>query len=261
MNIQDLYIYPIKSCGGSRVESIQLDRFGPRDDRRWLLIDNEGMQITQREEARLALVRPSVQGDDLLIAFDGKQTLVTKPAHGQPRAVQVWSDTVQALDAGDDIAGWFSKALGRSVRLVWMPDDEKRQVREPFAKNGETVSFADAYPLLLISQASLDDLNTRLSESVPMNRFRPNIVVSGCTAFAEDTWRGLEVEGLSLQVAEACARCVMPSIDQSSGNKDSEILRVLASYRRGEDRQTYFGQNLLYQSFAELSVGQPITVH
>jgi len=122
------------------------------------------------------------------------------------------------------------------------------------------VSFADGFPLLLISQASLDDLNARLSSPVPMNRFRPNLVVSGCEAFAEDSWRRIRVGEIEFDVAKPCSRCVMPSIDQASGRKDSEILRVLAGYRRGEDRQTYFGQNLLYRGSGEIALGAIVEV-
>ena len=124
----------------------------------------------------------------------------------------------------------------------------------------ETVSFADGFPLLLVSRASLDDLNGRLSSPVPMNRFRPNLVVQGCAAFAEDDWRRIRIGGTEFELAKPCSRCVMPSIDQRTAQKDSEILRVLAGYRRGEDRQTYFGQNLLYSGVGKLRVGDSVEV-
>ena len=146
-----------------------------------------------------------------------------------------------------------------------MPEDCQRLVDGAYAKSAETVSFADGFPLLLLSQASLDLLNSKLGSPVPINRFRPNLVVDGCKAHAEDDWRQIRIGGMEFDVAKACARCVVPSIDQASGEKDSEILRALAAYRRFEDpgdgaRQVYFGQNLLYRGAGELAVGDEVTI-
>ncbi|MFK8019843.1 MAG: MOSC domain-containing protein [Pseudomonadales bacterium] len=260
ISVSELIIYPIKSCAGISVGEFMLDRFGPKDDRRWMIIDNEGQQVTQREVAELALIKPRLTNSGLHIEFKEEHMSVDQPVGGAAMVVQIWADSVQAIDAGDKVAQWLSEQLATSLRLVWMPDNSQREVEKPIAKLGETVSFADAFPLLLISQASLDDLNSRLDVAVPMNRFRPNIVVTGCDAFAEDSWRRIQVNQLELQVAKACARCVMPSIDQQTAAKDSAILRALASFRRGDDKQTYFGQNLLYQSFSMLKTGSQLKI-
>jgi uncharacterized protein YcbX len=140
-----------------------------------------------------------------------------------------------------------------------MPDDARRRVQPLYARRGETVSFADGFPLLLISQASLDDLNARLDQPVPMNRFRPNLVVSGCEAFDEDRWQRIRIGTLEFDVAKPCSRCVMPSIDQATAQRDPQINRVLASYRR-RDGQVYFGQNLLYPEYGSLAVGDTLEV-
>lgn len=257
--ISELFIYPIKSCAGSSVDSFELDRFGPKHDRRWMVVDEQGVLITQREVARMALIKPALTESGLHISYMDQFISVDTPVNGAPKAVRVWADTVQAYDAGKHAAEFFSSVLDRSARLVWMPESTERPVNHSEASAGETVGFADAFPLLLISQASLDDLNSKLDQAVPMNRFRPNIVVQGCDAFAEDNWSTLRSEDSVLNVVEPCSRCVMPSIDQATAEKNSAILRVLASYRRGEDGKTYFGQNLLYQGVARLSVGQNFT--
>ncbi|MEM8497433.1 MAG: MOSC N-terminal beta barrel domain-containing protein [Pseudomonadota bacterium] len=259
ITISELFIYPIKSCAGTAVESFELDRFGPTHDRRWMLVDEQGLLITQREVARMALIKPALTESGLRITYHDQLIDVDTPVSGEPKAVQVWADRVQAYDAGRAASDFFSRVLERTASLVWMPETTERQVKHSSASAAETVGFADAFPLLLISQASLDDLNSRLDQPVPMNRFRPNIVVQGCDAFAEDSWSKLTSENSVLNVVEPCSRCVMPSINQATAEKNSAILRVLASYRRGEDGKTYFGQNLLYQGSARLSVGQVFT--
>lgn len=256
ITISELFIYPIKSCAGTAANSFELDRFGPAHDRRWMIVDERGVLITQREVSRMAQIKPTLAESGLHISYKDQSLSVSTPFSGSPKAVHVWADTVQAHDAGEAAAEFFSSILERTASLVWMPETTERQVKHSNANAGETVGFADAFPLLLISQASLDDLNSKLDQPVPMNRFRPNIVVQGCEAFAEDSWSTLTSENSVLNVVEACSRCVMPSIDQASAEKNSAILRMLANYRRGADGKTYFGQNLLYQGNACLSVGQ-----
>ncbi|MFK7732586.1 MAG: MOSC domain-containing protein [Pseudomonadales bacterium] len=255
VTISELTIYPVKSCAGVSVDSVALDRFGPENDRRWLVVDEAGVQITQRELPVMALIQPSITASGLQFKYRDQQIDVSTPHQGAPRAVQVWADRVQALDAGTVASEFFSSVLQCSARLMWMPDTTERKVDPHYAQHGETVSFADGFPLLLISQASLDDLNTRLDQPVPMNRFRPNVVVQGCEAYAEDSWSTLISDQLEFQIAKPCSRCVMPSINQRTSEKDSHILRALASYRRGSDGRIYFGQNLLYQMNGQLSVG------
>lgn len=259
IRISELFVYPIKSCAGTAVDSFKLDRFGPENDRRWMIVDEAGVQITQRERARMALIKPTLTNTGLQVNYRRQTLAVDTPSLGRPLSVQVWADQVSALDAGDMAAEFVSGVLETPARLVWMPETTERAVDPDYASKQETVGFADGFPLLLIAQASLDDLNTRLEQAVPMNRFRPNIVVDGCEAFAEDSWHSLKNDDCELQVVKPCARCVMPSVIQETAEKDTAILRALASYRRGEDRQTYFGQNLLYQGTARLKIGDVFT--
>ena len=163
------------------------------------------------------------------------------------------------LDAGEEVAQWFSEHLGQSCRLVYQGGDGRRGVDRQFSPAGTQVSLADGFPLLLISQASLDDLNRRLDRPVGMDRFRPNLVVSGCEPHAEDQWRQIRIGEMCFDLVKPCARCVIPSIDQDTAQRDSPINRVLASYRR-RDGQIFFGQNLLHQQQGALELGMPVEV-
>lgn len=261
IQVSGLTIYPVKSCAGIELNSMKLDRFGPVGDRRWLVVDGNNRFMSQRELASMALLTATPEGSGLCLTYGENTLRVDMPQpNASVRTVQVWSDGVRAQDGGSEAAEWLSDILGQPCRLVYMADDCRRYVDGVYAGEGETVSFADGFPLLLIAQASLDDLNSRLSTPVPMNRFRPNLVVQGCEAFAEDGWRRIRVGEVEFDVAKPCARCAVPSIDQATGQKDSEILRVMSAYRRREDRQTYFGQNLLYRGMGEIALGGPLEV-
>lgn len=260
LTLTELNIYPVKSCAGISLDSVQLDRFGPRMDRRWALVDDKGVAITQRDDARLALVKTQLLSDTLILRLGGESIEVPFAGNDtQECQLRVWADEVSALDAGQAAAAWLSKNLDRKCRLAYIPDDSIRLVDDNYASAGETLGFADAFPVLLISQASLDDLNSRLETAVPMNRFRPNLVVSGCEPFAEDSWRRIRVGEVEFDLVKPCDRCVVPSIDQRTAERDAKINRVLASYRR-RDGKIYFGQNLLYRGVGKLHLSSPVEV-
>lgn len=260
MTLSEINIYPVKSCGGISLNTVQLDCFGPAGDRRWMLVDETGMAITQRGQSRLALIQTKLSPGGLSLSL-GEHTLdvATPDTAADKVTVQVWADKVQAVDAGAEVAAWLSARLDMDCRLAYMHEGSARAVDSNYANAGETVGFADAFPLLLISQASLDDLNKRLEAPVPMNRFRPNLVVTGCEPFAEDSWKRIRIGEVEFEVAKPCGRCVMPSIDQVTGEKDKNINRVLASFRR-RDGMIYFGQNLLYRGAGILHLSQAVEV-
>ena len=260
MHLAALSIYPVKSCRGLALETTALDRFGPRGDRRWMVVSPTGDMLTQREIRQMALVDvgPTAHGLRLGTADNGVD--VRTPADtGNRLSVRVWGDRVEAVDAGDAAADWLETQLRRPCRLAFMPNDSIRRVDGAYAGSGETVSFADGFPLLLVSQASLDDLGERLGEAVPPNRFRPNLIVAGSEPFAEDGWRRIRIGDMEFDVAKPCSRCVIPSIIQETAERDPRINRVLAGFRR-RNGQIFFGQNLLYQREGELNVGDPVEV-
>lgn len=260
MQLAEISIYPVKSCAGTSLPHVSLDRFGPEGDRRWMVVTPGGEFITQRDLAQMSLIAVTPAPGSLRLEYRNSTIDVSEPGPDNPvREVRVWNDKVTSVDAGDAVASWLTEHLQRSCRLVFMPRDSIRRVDGAYASEGETVGFADGFPLLLISQASLDELNSRLPEPVPMNRFRPNLVVSDCEAFAEDSWRGIRIGEMEFDVAKACSRCAIPSIIQETAQRDPYINRELAKFRR-TNGQIYFGQNLLYQQTGQLRIGDTVEV-
>lgn len=263
-HVSEIYRYPIKSCRGHRLEYSNLDRFGIVGDRRCMLIDDKGRFVTQRQLAKLTMLVPELHSDRITITHKESAIEINLEGLSEQRLASVWKDTITVLDAGDEISQWLSEELNRSLRLVYMPEVCDRLVDNHYAKNNQTVSFADGFPILLTTQSSLDLLNSRLLSPIPMDRFRPNIVIAGCDPHAEDNWGKIRIGTVEFEVAKPCSRCVIPSIDQITGDKNNEILERLREYRLGRDKQIYFGQNLLYKydadSVATISVGDVVEV-
>lgn len=260
MHVSALYYYPIKSCGAVRVDAAEIDACGLRNDRRLLVIEPDGTFITQREHPRLALVNPVLQGDDLTLAAPDMAPLaVTLGTSGTPYQVRIFRDTCEAVDQGEAVAAWFSAYLKTPCRVVAMAPHYVRQVNQHFALHSEDrVAFADAFPFLLISEASLDDLNARIDTPLPMNRFRPNIVITGCEPYAEDTWASLRIGSVDFAAAKACVRCVVTTTDQATTERGDEPLKTLATYRK-TDAGVIFGQNLIHLNRGTLHVGDAVT--
>jgi uncharacterized protein len=263
MALSQISIYPVKSARGLDLEQASLVRRGLEYDRRWMLVDEKDRFLTQRQLSRMALIHPTLEENSLTLRAEGF-TPFELPATldgGPLRTVQVWEDQCIALSAGADVDSWLSMVLGQKVRLVYMPDECERQVDETYARSGDITSFADGFPLLLISEASLQDLNARLELPVPMRRFRPNLVISGCTPYAEDDWQRIRIGDIEFEVAKPCSRCIIPTIDTETALRtpDREPLRTLATYRR-RDNKIYFGQNLIQRETGLLKIGDPLEV-
>jgi MOSC domain-containing protein len=254
-----LNIYPIKSARGIALAESEVDGFGLRYDRRWMVVDDSGQFLSQRSHSRLALVVPSIAGDELRVDAPGMPTLEI-PLHPSPTVattVAVWDDVCPATWVGEPAACWFSEFLGSACSLVHMPDDVVRPADSKFAPQEAKVSFADGFPFLLISEESLADLNRRLAEPLPMNRFRPNLVVAGGGPYEEDRWVCIEIGGIRLRVVKPCGRCVVTTTDQTTGERGKEPLRTLATYRK-RDGEVMFGQNVVHEGGGRLRVGDPV---
>jgi uncharacterized protein YcbX len=230
-------------------------------DRRWMAVGNDGRFLSQREHRRLALVRVRLDADRLVLEAPGLPLLEIELEREASLAsrVQVWDDECPAFDEGNDAASWFSEHLGCSARLVRMAGDDARPLGSSSAQPGDRVSFADGFPFLLLSTASLDELNRRLSLPVPMDRFRPNIVVEGCEANAEDGWHRVRIGEVVFRIAKPCARCVVTTVDQASGERGREPLRTLSTYRSVEG-QVIFGQNLVHEGRGVVRVGDSVEI-
>ncbi|HEX7049812.1 MAG TPA: MOSC N-terminal beta barrel domain-containing protein [Longimicrobiales bacterium] len=261
--LSGIRIYPVKSAAGIEVSRWEVDRFGLRYDRRWMVVDRAGDCMTQREHPRMALIGVALADGVLELRAPGAAPLRLPTA--PPRAagsldVRIWHDRVRATPVSDEADRWLSEVLGTPCRLVFRPDGAERCTRPPPAGAGVPIAFPDAYPFLLLSEESLDGLNARLAEPLPMNRFRPNLIVRGAAAaHAEDTWKRVRVGSIPMDVVKPCARCVITTTDQATGERGVEPLRTLATYRR-KGSGVLFGQNLIHRDTGTLRVGDPIEV-
>jgi uncharacterized protein YcbX len=227
-----------------------------------MLVDDNGRFVSQREHARLSQLDVDVSTSGLQItASDGSSLSVQWPApNGPRRTVSIWSNAVEAALAAEEAHDWFSEMLGFTCQLVYMDDLAVRPVDADYAvRPTDEVSFADGYPVLLTTEASLADLNARLDAPVPMNRFRPNLVIASSEPFEEDTWRQIRIGEMLFHVVKPCARCVITTIDQQTGISSKEPLRTLSTFRR-QGNGVYFGENLIPDAPGTLRVGDPVEV-
>jgi uncharacterized protein YcbX len=262
LTVSGLYIYPIKSLGGIALNEATLTDRGFEYDRRWMLVDENNRFISQREVAAMALLKVAVHSEGLQVKNirTGSSIIIPiQPVDTETTMVTVWSDRCRAQYVSTAADAWFSGQLGISCRLVYMPDTTHRQVDSRYAQNKEITSFSDGYPLLLISQASLDDLNNRLPAPLPMDRFRPNIVFNGGVPFQEDMMKEFAIGGIRFFGVKLCARCTITTIDQQTAEKAKEPLKTLSTYRT-KNNNIYFGQNLLFEGSGTIRLGDTITI-
>ncbi len=251
LRLTDIYIYPVKSLAGIRVSEANIEMRGLQYDRRWVITDPEGLFFTQRTTPEMALIGTAIEPPHLVL-FDRFNTsdriavpLEPPPVDEYALEVTVWDDRMIGAPVDTDADEWLSGKLGQEVRLVAMPHTTRRAVDPKYAPEGQYVSFADGYPFLVIGQASLDDLNTRLEKPVPMNRFRPNFVFEGGQPYEEDNWSDFTIGGQQFQGVKPCARCIMTTIHQDTSHKGAEPLKTLSTYRLVNNK-ILFGQNVIW---------------
>ncbi len=255
MRVTRLFIYPVKSLRGFAVNTAEVDALGFVGDRRFLLIDANGQFLTQRTLPRMALIETALTARDLVLrAPHGGSCSVPLRAAAPAEiiSVSIWkSSGLLAEDCGVEVAVWLSDFLRTPVRLVRIGEKFRRDMTKPGkSRPGDVVNFADGYPFMILSEASLADLNDRLDEPLPIDRFRPSFLVSGCDAFAEDTWQRFRVGNVQFRTAGPCARCIITTTNQQTAERGKEPLRTLAMYRRAPDDPTdvIFGQNLIHET-------------
>ena len=261
MQLSGLYLYPIKSSAPLERQTARVEPRGLQYDRRWMVVDAEDRFLTGRQLPRLTLIRAQPGSDGLLLDAPGMPSLqVPFPQTEATVSVNVWKNEVTAKPAGVADA-WLSGFLQQPVRLVHMDASVTRPMTDAKSRPGDEVSFADAFPLLLISRAALDGLNARLAKPVSMLQFRPNLVVDGVAAHAEDGWKRIRIGEVEFEVAKACTRCVFTTVDPVRGERDpdGEPLRTLIGYRRTPEGVT-FGQNLIPRSWGSVRVGNAVEV-
>ena len=265
MRLSALYRYPLKSARAEPLQRSPLDLLGLVGDRRWMLVEeSSGRFLTQRALPHMSQL--SALWNDrggLTLSADGHAALdVPLPgADAELRGVTIWRDTLRVPDAGDEAARWLSEFIGKPTRLVQVPEERARWLQSGYGEIQDRVGFADGFPLLLIGQASLDDLSARIGRPQEMLRFRPNLVIEGSEAFAEDGWKRIRIGDVEFRVLKPCSRCILTTLDPQTGERseDREPLTTLKTYRQHEG-EVMFGQNLVNDSNGVLEVGMPVTV-
>ena len=246
MQLKAVFIYPVKSLAGISMTEAVVQTRGLQWDRRWMLTDMSGKFITQREYPRLALLQPEIQNSGMTIRHKtDTQLSIRIPLEQQNdlRPVSIWGDQTLGMLMDPFVNEFFSDFLGFPCQMVYMTDSVHRKVDPGYDRGNNVVSYADGYPYLVLSEASLEDLNSRLDHPVPMDRFRPNFVISGTEPYAEDNFYRLRIGTVDFDAVKKCARCILPTIDQQTGLMGKEPLRTLSEYRR-EDNKVKFGMNL-----------------
>ncbi|MDE0021733.1 MAG: MOSC N-terminal beta barrel domain-containing protein [Candidatus Poribacteria bacterium] len=253
LTVASLHVYPVKSLGGIQVETAEVGRRGFQYDRLWMVVDSDGQFRTQRETPRMCLIKTHMRDGELRLSADGMPDLRLPMEGGQGarRSVVVWGDECGAIDQGKEPAEWLSDFLKKPSRLVRMADNHRREA----GWGDSLVGFADRYAFLFISEASLDDLNSRLETPLPMNRFRPNIVVRGAKPYEEDEWSRVKIGETRFRGRTRCTRCATTATDQETAARGVEPLRTLATYRRTPKGDVAFGRN-----FNHLDIGGQISV-
>ncbi|GIH12900.1 MOSC domain-containing protein [Rugosimonospora africana] len=267
MHLGAIATYPVKSCHRLEHERADVRLWGLAGDRRWLITDEQGRMLTQREEPRLTQIRPVLAEGALVLRHEGAGELTVPAEPGDLDPVKVWRTTVDLSRAGDEADVWLSTVLERKVRLYYLDDPTRRPVNPEYANPDDRVSLADGYPLLLANTASLAAVNDWLAEEcpaewpLPMTRFRPNVVVEGAPAWAEDGWLGrrIRIGSVTFRAPKPCDRCVITTTDQETGARGREPLRTLARHRN-VDQGLLFGLNLIPDGTGEIRVGDQVTV-
>ena len=263
MHLAEIHLHPVKSGATLAVESARLEPRGLEHDRRWLVVEPSGKFVTGRQEPRLVLLRATPVAGGIVLEAPGMPALTVLAPEGNPDriAVTVWRDAVDAAACEGAADAWISRWLGRPLRLAYMDALAARPVDPKYAAPDDEVGFADGFPLLVLSRAAHDALNARLASPLPIERFRPNLVIDGAAPHAEDGWRRIRVGAVELELVKPCVRCVFTTVDPSSGtiDPDGEPLATLKGYRRAE-RGITFGANAIPRGTGELRVGDRVEV-
>lgn len=264
MHLAEIWVYPVKSLPGIQLNQAEIDARGIKWDRHWMLVDEAGNFLSQRKLPQMALIQVNLnqQGVRLSVQSGDSLQLVFAEHSGQKIAVSIWKDKFSAYHVGSTADKWLSTVLGSSVRLVCMADDVIRQVDQLYASPADQTGFADGFPFLLLGKASIEDLNRRINDAnklMTVQRFRPNLLVSGSRPYEEDDWHNIQIGEIGFRVVKPCSRCTVTTVDPQTATRGAEPLKTLSTYRQ-KNNQVYFGQNLLHDTNGQLSVGDEIRI-
>lgn len=259
--LNQMFIYPVKSLAGIAVKQWQVTEKGLLYDRKWMLIDEEQQFLSQRRLPQMALIKTALADKNLILSAPGisDMSLPLHPCDGEIIPSQIWHDNCAARGVSTEIDQWLSEFLNTKCRLVYQPDDLIRPVDPHYARPGDKVSFADGFPFLILSEASLAALNQEMNLTLSIARFRPNLVISGCESYAEDKWREICIGAIDFRLPKPCSRCSVPGIDPETAQVSKEPLTTLSRLRKWQNK-IYFGQNALHDNGGILTVGDAVTV-
>jgi hypothetical protein len=259
--LEQMFLYPVKSLAGIAVTQWQVNEKGLHYDRKWMLIDEEGQFLSQRRVPHMALIKTAITETELILSAPNRANLVLplNPTGGEVIPSQIWEDNCQAHSVSTAADEWLSKFLKIKCRLVYQPDDLIRSVDPEYAQPSDKVGFADGFPFLIVSSASLTSLNKAMNLNLSMRRFRPNLVIAGCDSYAEDSWREIRVGEIDFRLPKPCSRCSIPAIHPQTTQTSKEPLATLSRLRKWENK-IYFGQNALHDNCGTLTVGDVVTV-
>jgi uncharacterized protein YcbX len=256
MKLTSINIHPVKSLAGISVNSAQVNPYGLLNDRNMMLVDDNGIFISQRKYPQMALIKTKLLNNVLTVSAPNMSEITLNEFSHRSILVDVWGDACHGFVAQEKINQWFSQYLDFSVKLVKYDHQQPRVTDPQYSQANDIVSFADGFPLLVISQASLDDLNTRLNTPVTMKHFRTNLVIDGCEAYAEDNFKNLKIGNIEFEAVKPCSRCVLTTVNPKTGIKssDTEPLRTLSQYRK-TDKGVIFGMNLIPRGKGSIKLG------
>ena len=261
LKLQDIYIYPIKSCAGIRLKSWQVTEKGLQYDRQWMVVDHNREFLSQRKLPKMALIKTRLIDNSLVLSAPDMEEIAISlsPSNSQTTQVNLWDDLCHAEWVSAEVDQWLSNFLNLQCQLVYQPEESIRQVDQKFSLPSDQVYFSDGFPFLIISESSLAALNKHMPYPISMTRFRPNLVISGSASYEEDCWREISIGEIEFRLPKPCSRCPVPNIDPETGIPSKETLKTLNQVRRSQNK-VYFGQNALHNNTGTLMVNDSVTV-
>jgi len=259
--LSEIYIYPVKSLAGIKVTKWQVNEKGLLHDRKWMLIDSNQQFLSQRQHPKMVLIKTQITDDTLILSNPTADeiSLPLFPTTGDEIETTIWKDQCPAKTTSKIANQWLSDFLDIECKLVYQADDTVRSVDPDFANPSDKVNFSDGFPFLITSTASLHSLNQEMGLELPMQRFRPNLVIADCDSYAEDSWRKISINNIHFRLPKPCSRCPVPSINTDTAERGKEPLKTMNRIRRWNNR-VYFGQNALHDKSGELFVGANVKI-
>ena len=260
--LSNIFIYPVKSLAGIQVSNWPVNEKGLLHDRKWMLIDSNNQFLSQRRLPKMALLKTQITDCELILSSStsGSISLPLNPDDGDDCNITIWKDQCSAKTTTKSADQWLSDFLSIDCKLVYQPDDVVRPVDPDYASATDKVNFSDGFPFLIVSEASLNSLNQAMGLQLPVQRFRPNLVISNCESYAEDSWREITINGIGFRLPKPCSRCSVPTIDIETAQTNKEPLTTLNRLRKW-NKHVYFGQNALHNTQGELATGNTVEIN